>query len=85
MKVRKLNGYVPEYPAKSLGLRLGTIAAAAVLAAGTAIGCVSPRPELMGDFPADTSLPESTEEATLSPETTGLIGVDETPEAADEP
>ena len=69
MKVNKLNDYAPSYPAKGKkALKLGTIAAAAVLAASIASGCtVSVSGYLQGP-PAVTDepfTPEPTEEPAL--------------------
>lgn len=81
MKVTKLEGYAPKYPAK--GIKLGALAAAAALAVGASLGCVNAKPEIMGDFPADTELPENTPVITQAPETTGLMNFEETPECTE--
>lgn len=67
MKVKKLTEYAPEYPArKRAALKIGALAAAAVLAASTAAGCgVTVSGYLENDPPAVTDAPitpEPTEE-----------------------
>ena len=77
MKVRKLDGYSPAYPKKrGAAAKAGAIAAAAVLAAGTTVGCVFAKPEIMGDYPADTELPENTETVEETPYWMGEEAVD---------
>ena len=84
MKVKKLDGYAPEYPAKSrITVKAGVIAAAAVLTAGAAIGCVG-KPQVMGDFPADTGLPENTETVEETPYWMGEEAIDTASPAPDE-
>lgn len=64
MKVKKLEGYAPEYPTKP-GIKLAAVTAAAVLAAGMT-AC---RPAIHGDMIADET-PICTE---AEPMTTGLM------------
>lgn len=59
MKVKKVKEYSPEYPNKSgMALKIGTIAAAAVLAVGTA--ACGPRSVgfMIGPDPTEEPLPE---------------------------
>lgn len=88
MKVKKLEGYEPEYPKKKNAVMLGAVAAAALITIGSS-GC---RPQLGGAPMADpTELPgtEFTGEPTLEgdvkidvtfvpefPDTTSVVSVD---------
>lgn len=75
MKVEKLTGYKPSYPAKTAA-KIGAFAAAAALAAGSLIGC---KPRIDGDMQIDPgSIDESG--AVVSPAPT-----DEFPEYMGEP
>lgn len=74
MKIEKLKGYEPEYPRKkSAAVKLGAIAAAAVLAAGTFAGCRPDKPELAGAPVVDT-----TPTATAEPVIEGELAADPT-------
>ncbi|MBQ1520809.1 MAG: hypothetical protein IIZ56_04955 [Clostridia bacterium] len=66
MKVTKLNEYAPGYPAKKkTALKIGTIAAAALLAASVSAGCTVSASGFLQDPPAiseEPVTPEPTEE-----------------------
>ena len=71
MKIEKIQGYEPEYPRKNgVAVKLGAVAAAAVLAAGTFAGC---RPETGGQ-----PLPDTTPVVTVEPALEGDVIADPT-------
>lgn len=79
MKVEKLKSCTPAYPARKAS-KLGAIAAAAALAAGSLIGC---RPQIMGDLQVDPGFDEngavvSPAAETDPPEVMGELAVDDT-------
>lgn len=79
MKVEKLKSCTPAYPARKAA-KLGAIAAAAALAAGSLIGC---RPQIMGDLQVDPGFDEngaviSPAAETDPPEAMGELAVDDT-------
>ena len=66
MKLKKLLGYKPDYPAKKTASKLGALAAAAAMAVGGIVGCKPDKPALGGEpmvtEPADVTPAVDTEE-----------------------
>lgn len=66
MKLKKLLGYKPDYPAKKTASKLGALAAAAAMAVGGIVGCRPDKPALGGapmvTEPADVTPAVDTEE-----------------------
>ena len=82
MKQQKLTAYTPNYPKKAM--KGAALAAATLLALGTATGCRTLRPETVGIVPMEEPGVQETQTPEL-PMTTGMIEVAPTPEIPEEP